>query len=304
MWQVWGWQYSIVGSRNPVLVCCSWYPLLARSYCPNEIEIALGPSGAAAALTITMMQRTQRIELRPWIPLLIAGVPALGYAVAYVHELGYCEAYNIPSYLIRLDLTTTLVAIAASLVGLAMLAWLSFAALSVPLYISATRRKIWISAIFFIFLFGLSLAYLTVEESKLMGIAFLVFLFFLFAGPWFFRRLPERRRRQDIPLVRLVTNKYFQYTLVVIYVVVLIFSFGYLAGRAAASQQEVFYVPSANPDLIVLKTYDGNIICGRLVQESDRVGLGPAISVLRMEDIPDLTLTPIRAEISFTLYPK
>ncbi len=72
------------------------------------------------ALNTTMMQR---IELRPWIPLLMGGASGLGYAVAYVHERGYCDFYHIPSDFIRLDLTTILLAVAASLAGLAMVAW-------------------------------------------------------------------------------------------------------------------------------------------------------------------------------------
>jgi hypothetical protein len=251
-----------------------------------------------------MMQRTQRIELRPWIPLLIGGVPALGYAVAYVYELGYCGVYHIPSDLIRLDLTAILLPIAASLIGLAMFAWFFFATLTIPLYINPTLQKILLSIFLFICLFGLSLRYFTTEEAAQTAIAFLVFLVLLFAGPPLLRRLPTRRRRQDIPLARLLANRYFQYTLIGICVVGLIFASGYLGGRAEAFQKEVFYVPSSNRDLVVLKIYGDNIICGELVRESDKVGLGPMITVLRMEDIPNLTLTPIKAEISFTSYPK
>jgi hypothetical protein len=253
-----------------------------------------------------MMQRTQRIEFRPWIPLLIGGVPALGYAVAYVYELGYCGVYHIPSDLIRLDLTTILLPIAASLIGLALFAWFFFATLTIPLYINPTLQKILLSILLFICLFGLSLRYFTTEEAEQTGIAFLVFLVLLFAGPPLLRKLQTKRgrRRQDIPLARLLANRYFQYTLISICVVGLIFASGYLGGRAEAFQKEVFYVPSSNPDLVVLKIYGDNIICGELVRQSDEVGLGATISVLRMENIPNLTLTPIKTKISFTLYPK
>ena len=44
--------------------------------------------------------------------LLIAGVPLLGYAIAFAYECGYARYYGIPLQLISLTLTQILVAIA------------------------------------------------------------------------------------------------------------------------------------------------------------------------------------------------
>lgn len=89
--------------------------------------------------------RAERIEFRSWIPLLIGIAPAVGYSLAYVYQLGYCDVYHIPYDLIHLDMTTILTAIAASLLGVAILVWFIFLILTIPLYISTTRKKIYFS---------------------------------------------------------------------------------------------------------------------------------------------------------------
>jgi hypothetical protein len=237
--------------------------------------------------------------------LLIAVAPALGYGLAYVYRFGYCDVYHIPSDLIRLDLTTILIAIAASLGILAILAWFAFMMMTIPLYISATRKRIYFSIVFLVFLGLFSGFFLTIDESKQLGIMFLFFLFFVFVIPWFIRRFPtKRRKRQDIPINRLVNNKYFGYGFVVFFVVIAILVSGYLAGRSDARKKEIFYVPSSNPQLIVLKVYGDNIVCGELVQETDKVGLGPRIDLLKLNNLSDLTLTPIKIKLSFTQFPK
>jgi hypothetical protein len=250
-----------------------------------------------------------RFELRPWIPLLIAVAPALGYGLAYVHEQGYCAVYHIPFDLIHLDLTTILVAIAASLGGMTLLIWITFLTMTIPLYISATKKNIYFSLIFFLFfVLPFGLLYLAVEEFKQLLIAFLLFVFFIFAFPrilpWLIRKFPRRRQRLDIPIVRWLNNKYLRYGYIVTLVIIFIFVCTYLAGRSEAWKKEIFLVPSSNPELVVLKIYDDNIICGKLVQESDKIGLGPTIDLLRLNDISNLTLTPIKVKLSFTQYLK
>ena len=249
-----------------------------------------------------------RFELRPWIPLLIAVATALGYGLAYVHERGYCEVYHIPFDLIHLDLTTVLVAIAASLGGIALVIWVTFMVMTIPLYISATKKNIYYSLIclFFIFVFGL--LYLSVEEFKQLLIAFSLFLFFIFAFPrilpWLIRKSPRRRQRRDIPILRWLNNKYLRYGYIVILVIIFIFVCTNLAGRSEAWKKEIFLVPSSHPELVVLKIYGDNVVCGKLVQESDEIGLGPTIDLLRLDDISHLTLTPIKVKLSFTQYLK
>lgn len=249
-----------------------------------------------------------RFELRPWIPLLIAVAPALGYGLAYVHERGYCAVYHIPFDLIHLDLTTVLVAIAASLGGLALLLYIAFLAMTVPLDTSATKKKIYLSSILFVFLVLFGFLYLTVEEFIQLSIAFAVFLFSIFIFPrillWLIRKFPTKRQRQETLLDRWANNKYLQYGCIAILVIAFIFVSGYLAGRSDAWKKEIFLVPSSNPELVVLKIYGDNIVCGKLVQKSDEIGLGPTIDLLRLDDISSLTLTPIKVKLSFTQYLK
>lgn len=239
---------------------------------------------------------------------MIAVATALGYGLAYVHERGYCEVYHIPFDLIHLDLTTVLVAIAASLGGVALLFWVAFLVMTVPLDISATKKKIYLSSILFIFLVLFGFLYLMVEEFIQLSIAFAVFLFSIFILPrilpWLIRKFPTKRQRRETIMDRWANNKCLQYGCVAILVIAFIFVSGYLAGRSDAWKKEIFLVPSSNPELVVLKIYGDNIVCGKLVQESDEIGLGPTIDLLRLDDISSLTLTPIKVKLSFTQYLK
>lgn len=250
----------------------------------------------------------RRFELRLWMPLLIAVAPAFGYGLAYVHERGYCALYHIPADLIHLNLTTVLFAIAASMGGVALLFWLGFMAMTIPQDTSATKKNIYLSSILFLFLLFFGVFYLTVEEFKELSIAFGVFLFSIFVFPrilpWLIGKFSPKGERRETLMDRLVKNKYVRYGYVAILVIAFIFVSAYLAGRADAWNKEIFLVPSSNPELVVLKVYGDNIICGRLVQESDEIGLGPTIDILRLDDIPNLTLTPIKVKLSFTQYPK
>jgi hypothetical protein len=245
-----------------------------------------------------------RFPLRLWIPLLIAVAPALGYGLAYIHERGYCALYHIPADLIHLDLTTVLVAVAASVGGVTLLLWVGFLILTIPRDVSATKRNIYLSSILFLFLFFFGIFYLTVEEFKQLSIAFAFFLFFIFVIPWLIRKFPPKGQRRETLMDRWINNKYLQYGWVSILVIAFIFLSGYLAGRADAWNKEIFLVPSSNPELVVLKIYGDNIVCGKLVQEADEFGLGPTITLLRLDDISNLTLTPIKVKLSFTQYPR
>jgi hypothetical protein len=205
-------------------------------------------------------------------------------------------------------LTTVLVAIAASMGGVALVFWLGLMAMAMPQDTSATKKNIYLSSVLFLFLLFFGIFYLTVDEFKELSIAFAVFLFALFVLPrilpWLVRKFPPKGERRETLMDRLVKNKHVQYGYIAILVIAFILVSGYLAGRADAWNKEVFLVPSSNPELVVLKVYGDNIICGRLVQKSGQIGLGPTIDILRLDDISNLTLTPIKVRLSFTQYPE
>ena len=55
-----------------------------------------------------------KIDLKLLLAFVAAVSPVLGYGLAYVYQLGFCNYFNIPIELIKLDWTTILVAIAAA----------------------------------------------------------------------------------------------------------------------------------------------------------------------------------------------
>lgn len=214
-----------------------------------------------------------------WLGIVIPASPVLGYGLAYVRELGYCNFYKIPNEFITLDWTTILVAIAASLGALTLFSWFVIAIIaSRPYNISPTRQKFYLSVVCFFFLLIFAIQYLTIQESKQLGIMFLIFLVCIFVLPWVIRNYgtisinrprvinDTKENKASDSLNRFFNSKYFKYGFLIFYSLAFIFVCSYLRGRVDAMEKQIFYIPSTNPQSVVLKIYGDNIICAPLIQ--------------------------------------
>ena len=255
----------------------------------------------------------KKIDWKLLLTLIVAASPVLGYGLAYVYQLGYCSVFNIPTELIKLDLTTVLVAIAGTFGVLFLFAWFFLMFWITPRNISSIGQKIYVSLLLLIFLFVFSLLFLTLVEAEQIAIMYGAFLLIIFFGPWFARKLTsihlgKRKSEPETPIDgrigQIVNSKYFRYTIFGVCLLVIIIYCSALAGRSAAFNKQIFYVPSSNPDSVVLKIYGDNIICGQLEHDPGKDGLGPTIFVLPLNNNLNLSLTPIRIKISFTTVPK
>ena len=182
-----------------------------------------------------------------------------------------------------------------------------------PRNISSIGQKIYVSLLLLIFLFVFSLLFLTLVEAEQLALMYGAFLLIIFFGPWFARKLTsihlgKRKSESETPIDgrigQIVNSKYFRYTIFGVCLLVIIIYCSALAGRSAAFNKQIFYVPSSNPDSVVLKIYGDNIICGQLIYEQNKSGLGQTIFILPLNNNPNLSLTPIRVKISFTKVPK
>jgi hypothetical protein len=143
--------------------------------------------------------------------------------------------------------------------------------------ISPVRQKIYFFIVSFIFLFIIALKYLTIEESKELGISFAVFMAAIFIVPRFIRNYggtpisrfkigAEPKEDATATYVKKILNsKYLKYSFFTIYVLMLLFVFSYLDGRSTCMDRQVFYVPSSNPQSVVLKISGESLICAPII---------------------------------------
>lgn len=228
-----------------------------------------------------------KADWKQWIPVVIAVGPVLGYGLAYVYELGYFTFYKIPTDFIVLSWTTILVAVAASLAALFFVIWVVALMVVIrPLKLNPTNEKIIYIVIAFIILFFLALKYLTNGEIEQTSIIFVILVAAVFLVPWLIRKsgkkainpikqqpLTKEEEAMMTNIRKIIESKYFKYGLVTISVLVLLFFFSYLDGRSVGLDQQTVYVPSSNPQLVVLKITGDNLICAPIINTyTDKYG--------------------------------
>jgi hypothetical protein len=231
--------------------------------------------------------RENKADWKQWIPVVIAVGPVLGYGLAYVYELGYFNFYKIPTDFIVLNWTTVLVAVAASLAALYFLVWvLAILALIKPLKMNNLGGKIFFIFIIFIVLLFIAMKYLTTAETEQVGIIFALFAAFIFLVPWlnaqFEKQARIRNKNQPVTgeeeaimanIRKVIASKYFNYGFLTLGLLVALFTFSYLGGRSGGLDPQTVYVPSSNPQLVVLKITGDNLICAPIINTyTDKYG--------------------------------
>ena len=199
-----------------------------------------------------------------WQTVLVAVSPAIGYALAYVHELGYYQFFCIPTEFIKLDWTTILIAIAASAAGLSLLSWFFIAVVTIK------KKKLAFILLMCLWLIFFSIRYLTGEESLILGIMLLAMLFVLLVIPWY-RRTYQRNLADEFkinmqvnkndPFIKWLNSDKMKYVSLIVWIVILVFGLSYMDGRSAAMNKSTFYIPSSNPQAVVLKINGNELIC-------------------------------------------
>lgn len=61
-----------------------------------------------------------------WDVIFLGAGPALGYALAFIHEIGYCDVFGIPHEFISLSLTSIFIALGAGLGLVGLLVWVAY----------------------------------------------------------------------------------------------------------------------------------------------------------------------------------
>jgi len=256
---------------------------------------------------VKSQSRTQLGWLLKWQAVLIGAASAIGYGIAYLHELGFNSEFGIPQELIVLNLTTVLTTI-GQIIGVFIIMTLAFLMLRyIEHYILtekwASRLRYNISSILFLIFFGtLWLAYPTLWRDLIyMLIAFLISVLYFwgvhYAVPIFTQRkvrgYRQKLKAEDedennfLKRERASFSPFFTVLLILIALYYLL-STAYLSGEHTARSKEEFLVTSTNSEMVVLRIYGDNIVCAPLDRGNSTI-TKPLI-ILRADSHPELIL--------------
>ena len=242
---------------------------------------------------------------------------AIGYCMAYSHEIGFCSKFKIPIDLIEVDTTDILVAVSSVFISILFLGWV---ASMIYTYVKnrpadsrlgPIARRVVLLVIFSAIYAALAFIYPPAAKGWPVIVFFLAYYaLLLFVAPIRafkdkacyteeLKAQDEKERQTRIPLLDWLTGHIGAGGVLILIIVIYIISLSYFAGEAKATQQEYFFVPSSNQELVVLLMYGDNLICSSFDRETQevqkdsvfviRMGGEPA-TILRLERVGPLSL--------------
>lgn len=233
-----------------------------------------------------------------WQSIILAGIPILGYMLAYVHEVGFCSEFGIPYEFIILDWTRILIAI-GKIIGIAfvLLLYLQVLVVSKPWIKKLgpiNARLVKYIAVLFPFII-ITIPYRSIWFDMLLVflIPVSVFVFFDFLYPLIkwkdikgYRNKLKRDDEFDISkntlLDSLMERIGLSIVVIIAFIGVLLIA-SYFNGSDTAQRQEEFFIPSTNQQLVVLRIYGDNLICAPLDREAKEIERN--FFILEMSDI-------------------
>lgn len=205
--------------------------------------------------------------------LLVVLIPLVGYAISFLYEIGYCNTFNIPSYFIKLSPTTIFIGMSSIALFLLLYFMTRFFCenfLGTGPISSGIKRLAMPSLIslYIIALFGADWKRLS---GVLIGLVFIIFMQFgvpLFTQskhPTYRDKLEaEDKAEWEWDKFRKNITKYFGPGLMQFFLLLFLLLWAaYFTGVAHAEQQREFLVIETEPQLVVLRNYGNEFICGR-----------------------------------------
>lgn len=219
--------------------------------------------------------------------LVIAGIPIMGYILAWTYELAFCSVFHIPRELIAVSWTNIIIAI-SSIIGSAVII-LGLLQIPISLRTLGIRprniiiRRLIVHLVMFSFFGIIFMVYSSYIPNLAMVLLFpLPFLFRDFGAPLIQQRKvsgyrskleaqEEQHKSQASPEVPTFIRKHLSTILLVIVVFLLFLILAHFEGTKSALDKEHFLVPSAYPQSVVLKVYDDTMICSPIDRETKQV---------------------------------
>lgn len=251
-----------------------------------------------------MMQNTTKTQSSSetrgfwiWQGIIVAASPVIGYGLAFVYELGFCQVFDIPTEFITLNLTSVFIA-AGSLIGIVLILYW-FAELFLML-VPARKPPLFRELVFLLILLLFNLGFIILWWGMWERVIYVIFTLIFFAmllfvfplitqkgkGSYIEKLQAQRKRDLETPMVifesfvRLIGRK----TFLIIFVLVCLVFFSYIAGDAKAIKQEEFLIPSTYPQAVVLRIYGENMICAPF--DGEKKEIQKSFFIIRMTDEP------------------
>ena len=205
--------------------------------------------------------------------LLVILIPLVGYAISFLYEIGYCSTFNIPLYFINPSPTTIFIGISSIggfLLLFVVIRWFLENFLGTGPVGFGIRRftGFFLVIAYTIALFGADWKRLGAILITLVGFIFIQFgvpLFTQSKHPTYRDKLEaEDKGEWEFDKFRKNIIKYFGPGLMQLLVFLFFISWAaYITGVAHAEQQREFLVIETEPQLVVLRDYANEFICGR-----------------------------------------
>jgi len=232
----------------------------------------------------------------------------LGYVLAYIHQVGFCDFFGIPHELIQLNWTITLISISGALAGVLVVGGLFY----IPRLFNKGEvgprkwRAIYTILVFFLMLY-FAIRYATVEEARILLFFSVYFLLLIWLLPYITQRNIHGYRKKLIAEDESLKHKLLRTSQILTYVIlglsllVIFAGFANLEGRALAMREQAWYTPSTHPQSVVLRIYGENIICApvsseRMITVQDKsvkmYYIDRAYFAIKLSDQPPTVLKP------------
>jgi hypothetical protein len=238
---------------------------------------------------------------RPSDPVLLAGLTATSYLMAFAYEVGAANAFAIPPSFIDLQLVP---AISQALFALSVLGIMYNAlGIVVPLvtaadlgYPLAREMRPMIALLTILFAFWLVGGDVIARQLAAALVFVLAMFLFRFLFPLLvFRRIPgyiaKLRVSQEVddqvqrPFDSIIDS--FSPAPVLLGAILLLSLFSLTAGYAHAKRTKEFFITNLNPETVVLRTYGGRLVTAEF--KRDKKTITRRYRVLKIED-PNLVL--------------
>jgi hypothetical protein len=212
---------------------------------------------------------------------LLAAIPALGYWVAFVHELGYFSYFEIPATFIEVALNSILLnslSVVSGLGGFLIITdFLRRAMSGVTEALKFTLYKL-LFAYFFVYGFGLVFN----RSNKEIQILLLIFALPIICREilwpmWKYRHLKglgnkvAAAKAKDFEFdsaLDKVSQKIGAAPILALVFVYLLSVFSYLAGGYSANKQTSFFISDEKPNYVLIRTYNENWLAVKIDKDN------------------------------------
>jgi hypothetical protein len=235
-----------------------------------------------------------------WWQSIIAVSPiavALGYIMAYLYELGYCNAFGIPTEFISIDKTNVLISVSKVFLSTVALFWVAYVFVTMtskPKKRGPIRRRFILLMIIVLIYIAFAIDYpIARREWYYIVPILIIFIFLLFISPAITHRNVKGYRKRLIAQdkINAATNpiNYIERhigrsTAIILLLLLPLIALPYLNGETDATEQENFLVPSTYQSSVVLRIYGDNLICAELDPQGSK--LTGRLFMISMDDEP------------------